>query len=47
MFTTGVSGGGAWGFLGLLKGLGGDGSGYFNNLIQKLLALAKSYFSIK
>ena len=47
MFTTGVRGGGTWGFLGLLKGLGGDGSGYFNNLIQNLPALAKSYFAIE
>ena len=39
MFTTGVSGGGAWGFLGLLKGLGGDGSGYFNNPFKNLLRL--------
>ena len=30
-----------------MKGLGGDGFGSFNNTIQKLVALGKSYFAMK
>ena len=49
MLTKGGSagGGGAQGFLGLLNGLGGDGSGSSNNIIQILVGLAKSYFAMK
>ena len=47
MFTTGGSGGGEWGFLGLLKGLGGNESGYSNNIIQILVGPSKSYFAMK
>jgi len=43
----GGAGGGADGFLSLLNGLGGDGAGSSNKIMQVLVGLGKSYFAMK
>ena len=47
MTGGGGKAGGSEGFLGLLNGLGGDGSSSSNNIIQILVGLATSYFAMK